>query len=285
MDLATKASVEWLCKKYKFWPQRTSGQNFLISRKVLSDIITAAQLQSNDTVLEIGAGFGTLTVELLKVAEKVIAVEMDKRLAVPLKKLAAVNKNLALIRGDIFKEWPAASSLLKDLQYKLVANLPYNITSLVLRNFLENKPRPRAMVLMVQKEVAERVVAKPGRMSLLAVAVQFFGQPEIIRIVSSENFWPSPDVDSAILRINGIGLDVNGYQKLLVDTSGEIFFKVVRVGFSAKRKQLHNNLAVGLGMDSIDIQRLLEKISINPRSRAQDLAINDWIKITQNISG
>jgi len=283
MDLASKASVEWLCKKYKFWPQRASGQNFLISRKVLSDILSTAQLQNSDTVLEIGAGFGTLTVELLKVAAKVVAVEMDKRLAVPLRKLAAVNENLALIEGDVFKEWPAASSLLKDLQYKLVANLPYNITSLVLRNFLENKPRPSALILLVQQEVAERVVAKPGRMNLLAVAVQFFGRPEIIRTVSAENFWPMPEVDSAVLRISKIGSDSQDYQKELQTKDHKKFFNLVKIGFSAKRKQLHNNLAAGLDMNNIKVQEILKKIGINPRSRAQDLAIDDWIKITQNI--
>lgn len=285
MLLASKETIQFLCKKYKFQPSRVSGQNFLVSEEVLDDIVDAAQLQGSDTVLEIGAGFGTLTVELLKSASRVVAVELDKRLVLPLKKLAKVNKNLQVVEGDVFKQRPAVNFKLKDLCYKVVANLPYNITSLFLRNFLEQKPRPKEMVLLVQKEVAERAVARPGKMSRLSVAVQFYGQPEIIRVVPAENFWPVPEVDSAILKICGIGRDVKGYQGLLGNIDEKIFFNFINIGYSAKRKQLHNNLAAGLRLANGLIQENLSRLGINPRARAQDLAIEDWIKIVQNIEG
>lgn len=285
MLLASKETIRFLCKKYKFQPSRASGQIFLVSEDILDDIVSAAQLQGSDTVLEIGAGFGTLTAELLKKGSQVIAVELDKRLVVPLKELAEVNKNLQIIEGDIFKQWPVIAPQLSDLSYKLVANLPYNITSLVLRNFLEQKPRPKEMILLIQKEVAERVVAKPGKMSRLAVAVQFYGQPEIIGVVPGENFWPVPEVDSAILKIGGIGRDVNGYQSLLGSIDKKFFFNFVNIGYSAKRKQLHNNLAGGFGLDNGLVQENLKSNGINPHARAQDLAIEEWVKIVQNIEG
>jgi len=283
MILASKETIQFLCKKYKFQPSRSSGQNFLVSENILNNIVHAAQLQGNDTVLEIGAGFGTLTVELLKGGSKVIAVELDKRLVVPLKKLAKVNKNLLVVEGDIFKQWLVISPKLKDLCYKIVANLPYNITSLVLRNFLEQKPRPKEMILLVQKEVAERVVARPGKMSRLAVAVQFYGQPEIIGVVPAQNFWPMPEVDSAILKIDGIGEDIDGYQSLLGSVDKKKFFNFINLGYSAKRKQLHNNLASGFRLDNGLVREIFKNIGINPHARAQDLAIEDWIKIVQNI--
>lgn len=296
MNLASLKTIKFLCQKYKFWPSRKSGQNFLVSEKVLHSIVQSAQLKEDDVVLEIGAGFGTLTAELLKTAQKVVAVELDKRLVKALKKLALLNKNLKVVEGDIFKQWPVVSRQLTDLSYKLVANLPYNITSLVLRNFLEQKPRPKEMTVLVQKEVAERVVAKPGQMSLLAVAVQFYGQPEIMKIVSKDNFWPRPEVDSAVLKIQGIsglthhslrqgeaGGDNKGYQWLLGDVDIKKFFSVVKTGFSAKRKQLHNNLAAGWRISNKKAKEILSQSGINPTCRAQDLSIENWAKIAQNI--
>jgi len=283
MNLASIETIQFLCKKYKFLPSPKSGQHFLISESSLSKIIQAAEPQKDDTVLEIGAGFGTLTVELLQRVKKVIAVELDKRMISALKRLAAVNKSLTLIKGDIFEQWPIISPRLVDYQYKLVANLPYNITSLVLRNFLEQKPRPSQMTLLVQREVAERVVAKPGKMSLLSVAVQFFGNPEIISFIPSRHFWPQPEVNSAILRIQGIGQDVGGYKKLLRGVELSRFFILVKTGFSAKRKQLHNNFAAGLRINNKKAREILIASGIDPISRAQNLSIEQWIKIAHNV--
>lgn len=283
MNLASRKTVQFLCKKYGFWPSRSSGQNFLISEKALHAIVESAHLVKEDAVLEIGGGFGTLTTELIKRASTVVTVELDKRLIKALKKLASVNKNLSVIAGDIFQQWPHVAGQLSDLQYKLVANLPYNITSLVLRNFLEQRPRPSEMVLLVQKEVAARVVARPGQMSLLSVAVQFYGVPEIVRTVSREDFWPAPAVDSAILKIQGISRDIKGYQGALGGMSTKKFFSLVKIGFSAKRKQLHNNVSAGLHIDSGQAKAMLSEAGLNPASRAQDLAIEDWVKIAHNV--
>jgi 16S rRNA (adenine1518-N6/adenine1519-N6)-dimethyltransferase len=279
MTLTSKETIQLLCKKYNFRPSRSSGQNFLISENTLQRIVASANLSDKDTILEIGGGFGTLTNELTAKAGQVITVELDKRLAVVLRKIAAVNKNLTIVEGDIFKKWPEVSSQLKDLQYKLVANLPYNITSLVLRNFLETKPRPSEIVVLVQKEVAERICAEPGEMSLLSVAVQFYGQPEIVALVNREEFWPAPEVDSAILRIQGVARDIRGYQGALGKISIEKLFSLVKIGFSAKRKQLHNNLAAGLRIEDKKAREILANVGIDPATRAQDLAIMEWIKI------
>jgi 16S rRNA (adenine1518-N6/adenine1519-N6)-dimethyltransferase len=284
MNLTSRETIELLCKQYKIWPQRSSGQNFLISEDVLKTIGDAARLTPQDIVLEIGAGFGTLTTQLAQSTQRVIAVEQDKRLLRAMRKLASVYKNIFLVEGDVFKQWPLFSGQLADQHYKLIANLPYNITSLVLRNFLESRPRPSEMVVMVQKEVAERVVASPGHMSLLSVAVQLYGSPEIIQTVSRENFWPQPDVDSAILRIRSIGQDHHGYIKMLGPTKEKNFFRIVRMGFSARRKQLHNNLAAGLQLDDAAVRTLLSQCSVDPAARAQALSIEEWIKIA-NIIG
>jgi 16S rRNA (adenine1518-N6/adenine1519-N6)-dimethyltransferase len=279
MNLASRQTIEVLCKKYNFWPRRESGQNFLISEKVLHSIVESAQLNSADTVLEIGGGFGTLTNELISRADSVITVELDKRLSAALKKIAGVSHNLKVIEGDVFKQWPVISSQLVDKKYKLVANLPYNITSFVLRNFLENKPKPSAMTLLVQKEVAERVTAGPGEMSILSVAVQFFGRPEIISLVPRENFWPQPEVDSAILKISEIGDDAPGYQKMLGAIPVKKFFSVVKIGFSAKRKQLHNNLSAGFRRDNAEIEKILSLAGVKAKARAQDLSLENWTEI------
>jgi len=285
VNLASLKTIKFLCKKYKFWPSRKSGQTFLISEKVLNTIVQAAQLKKDDVVLEIGAGFGTLTAELIKAAQKVVAVELDKRLVKALRKIASLNKNLKVVEGDIFKQWSVVSGELTDLQYKLVANLPYNITSFILRNFLEQKPRPKEMTLLVQKEVAERVIAKPGQMSLLAVAVQFYARPRIVNFVKKENFWPEPKVDSAILKIQGISVfdKLRLSEKPLRNVDAKEFFSLVKIGFSAKRKQLHNNLSAGLGINSETAKEILSQSDVNPNCRAQDLPIENWIKIAQNV--
>ena len=291
MNLTSFRTIKSLCKKYHFWPSRKSGQNFLISQDVLEKIIQGANLNSQDLVLEIGAGFGTLTFALASRVKKVIACELDKRLVKALRDLLIVQnvqdvesvKNVEVVQGDIFKQWPVASNQLSDGQYKLVSNLPYNITSLVLRNFLEKKPRPREMTLLVQKEVAERVVAKPGAMSLLSVACQFLGQPEIVGYAPRDNFWPKPDVDSAILRLRGILGDNRGYKGLLGDISVKNFFGLVKMGFSAKRKQLQNNLAGGLRISNEKIKKYLEDLGLNPQVRAQDLSLDNWLMLAQKL--
>jgi len=237
------------------------GQNFLIDENVLEKIIESADLDSNDTVLEIGPGLGILTLELAKRVEKVVAVEKDKTLCQVLESILRDNKvyNVEIINEDVLK--------ISDFQfsnYKLVANLPYYITSPVIRKFLEAEQKPELMVLMVQKEVGQRIMAKPLHMNLLAISVQFYAEPKIISYVSKNSFYPVPKVDSAIIKI---------IPKQIPEIDTEKFFEIVKKGFSAKRKMLKNNLS---GID-------FDQIGLNPKIRAENLSIADWIKIYETI--
>lgn len=284
MELASRKTIQYLCEKYKCWPSRSSGQNFLINARPLNTMIDAADIHPGDMVLEIGAGFGTLTQPLADAGASVLAVEQDCRLCRAVRKLAKANPRIIPVCDDIKTAWRGLSGQLTDQKYKLVANLPYNITSLVLRQFTEQSPRPERLVVMVQREVAERVVAEPGQMSLLSVAVQFYAQPEIVSQVPREYFWPQPRVDSAVLASTNIGQDVYGYQAQLGEVSDKSFFRVVKIGFSGKRKQLHNNIAAGLRLSSKQAQQIIAESGIDPAARPQELSIQDWVNLAMKIT-
>ena len=269
-----------LCKEYNIKPARSRGQSFLIRENVYDKIIEVADLNSSDVVLEIGPGLGFLTERLAKGAKKVIAVEIDKKLVEVLEKRLKEQGigNVEVVEGDILKFSIADFRLPID---KIVANLPYNITSIFLRKFLSggssfrvpesarDHDRSRSMVLMLQKEVAERIVAKPGKMSLLAVSVQFYSEPKIIDYVSKENFWPKPEVDSAIinLRLKNRSFGYAQDRDLRIDEKE--FFQLVKFGFSAKRKMLKNNLAGGFKISSEKAEDKLKKAGFSPKIRAQ----------------
>ncbi|MBU1075303.1 ribosomal RNA small subunit methyltransferase A [Patescibacteria group bacterium] len=273
--------TKYLTKKYGIHPQRKSGQNFLIEEEPLDIIINAAQLKKSDNVLEIGAGFGPLTKRLAEKAKKVWAVELEKRFMPELNKLGTAFPLIEIIHQDILKL--DISKLVSGQEYKIVANLPYNITSFILRKFLEQEPKPCAMTLLMQKEVAERVVASVGKLSLLAVSVQFYGKPQIIHGVSRTCFWPEPKVDSAIVKIGNIrtGKQIKERNKADgYDFSEKQFFQVVKAGFSAKRKQIHNNLANSLHVETQKIKKILVESGIKPEFRPQDIAVNSWKKLT-----
>jgi 16S rRNA (adenine1518-N6/adenine1519-N6)-dimethyltransferase len=257
--------------------KKSLGQNFLIDSAVLRKIVEAAELAPQDTVIEVGSGLGVLTAELAKYARHVIAVELDDNLSVLLKKTLSWAENLTVVHEDILKTaTPAlleAASLPAGSSYKVVANLPYYITSPVLRHFLETDFPPSMMVVMVQKEVAKVITAAPGDMSLLSVAVQFYGEARIVSAVSSHCFYPAPKVDSAILKIRLHG------QPYLDSSHAGSFFKLVRAGFCANRKQLVNSLSQGLGLSKDIIRPLLEKAGIAPVRRAETLTIPEWIEL------
>ena len=301
MDLTSKIVIKNLFKKYKIYPSKRLGQNFLIKKSVLEKTIEAAELSLEDIVLEIGPGIGNLTQEIAKRAKKLIAVEKDKKMVEILKETLKDFKNIEIIQGDILKT-DVSSYNLQATSYKLVANLPYYITSPVIRMFLESLNPPKLMVLMVQKEVAERICAYPPKMNLLAVSVQFYGKPEIVSLVSKKSFWPSPKVDSAILRIAPL---INADKRLI---NADLFFEIVKAGFSHPRKQLVNNLLVlrssksvgGLALDSLNgvkldkpphlriggggkasIKKWLEQNKIKPSQRAETLSIKDWINLAK----
>jgi len=262
-----------LLKEYGLKPSKGLGQHFLIGQGVLKKIIQTAGLKTTDVVLEIGPGLGILTRELAKMVKKVIAVEKDQRLCRILERELKNFKNLKIIQDDILKsniQYP-----ISNIQYKIVANLPYYITSPVIRKFLEMQNQPKLMVLMVQKEVAQRICSKPPRMSLLAVAVQFYAKPEIVSYVSKNCFWPEPKVDSAIIKITPINANKNANPRK--------FFKIVRAGFSHPRKQLINNFSQGLKIEKKEIKKWLQKNKINPKQRAETLNIKDWMRLTKTI--
>lgn len=260
-----------ICRLFSINPSRRKGQNFLIREDVYETIVEAAALHPTDLVLEVGPGLGFLTSRLASQAGRVIAVELDEKLADYLKVgfSGRGDKKVEIKRSDILRFW---SDDLIEGKYKIVANLPYNITSFFLRRFLSSLPRPELMVLMLQKEVAERIVARPPEMSLLALSVQYYAEAEIIRTVKASAFWPSPQVDSAVIRIR------TKREKVLPDEE-KAFFRLARTGFSAKRKMLKNNLAAGLKIKPGEAEKILVEKGLDPKIRAEDLSLEDWQKL------
>lgn len=274
MDLTSPQIIKELLSKHKAFASKGLGQHFLIDKGVLKDIIEAADLQLKDIVLEIGPGIGTLTAGLAQRAQRAIIVEKDENMVEILRETLAEFKNVEILTGDILKI-PDTKYLILDTKYKLVANLPYYITSPVIRKFLETtEARPQSMVLMVQKEVAQRICSKPPEMSLLAVSVQFYAKIETIRYVSKNSFWPQPKVDSAIIKITPFI-----QQK---STLTPLFFKIVRTGFSHPRKQLINNFSTGFSTGRQQVEQWLINNRIKPEQRAETLSIEDWINLTKS---
>lgn len=252
--------------------KKSLGQNFLISPYPIKDILNTAELKKGDTVLEIGPGKGVLTENLLLSGAKVICVEKDKDLIPLLQekfKKQIKKKELTLVEGDILD---IEIDKIINQKYKLVANIPYYITGSILRKFLEEKTKPEQMVLLVQKEVAQRIVAKDKKESLLSLSVKFFGEPIYIRTVSKGSFLPKPKVDSAILNIKNI--KDNNFPS-------DFFFKIIHLAFKHKRKQLLPNLAEVFSKDKLIL--LFDELNINPKTRAENLPINVWINICQKL--
>jgi len=304
MDLISLMRIKNFFKRYRIRPLKRLGQNFLVDRKVVRKIIEAANLGSRDVVLEIGPGIGNLTIELAKKAGKVAAVEKDPKMVEILKETLKDYKNIEIIQGDILKIFnyqlspgrlltqSAGQAIINQfsiINYKVVANLPFYLTASVIRKFLESKNPPKEMILMVQKEVAQRICprppklkerrrGKPPKMNLLAVSVQFYAKPEIISYVSKESFWPQPKVDSALIKIVPY---INNYTPDELFIKKE-FFKIVRAGFSHPRKQLLNNFSEKLKLNKEDVRIWLLKNNIQPTQRAETLILDDWISLTKN---
>ena len=271
--------VKELCRLYDIKPSRSKVQNFLVNPAVLDDIISAAQLSLADTVLEVGPGLGVLTERLVEQAGHVVSVELDDKLYRFLQTKFIDVHNLEIIHDDILT---ARGLSYQTTPYKVVANLPYNITSHFLKKFLTTEHKPTAMTLLLQREVAKRITAPAGAMSLLSVSVQLYGEPEVIVDVPRENFWPSPDVDSAVVHIKNIKT-ATAVDNLLGGISEKHFWKIVRIGFSARRKQLKNNLASGLGVTAESIEKTLKNMGFDPKIRAQELTVTDWVTIAQHL--
>lgn len=250
------------------------GQNFLKNNDIVKKIVAAADLAASDFVLEIGPGKGILTGELAKRAGKVVAIEIDGNLGALLRGKFKDQKNVEILQGDILQT--DLKNVLGSLasKYKVVANLPYYITSPIIRMFLEAELLPTEMILMVQKEVAERITAKAGAMSILAVSVQYYAKAEILFEVGKENFDPIPEVNSAVIRITR-----NSQPDTRDEEVNKKFFSVVRAGFCAKRKTLANNLANSFHLDKKIVEEKIKKVPLSGIVRAQELSVENWKKL------
>jgi 16S rRNA (adenine1518-N6/adenine1519-N6)-dimethyltransferase len=274
------SSAQALLRAYGLHPKKRLGQNFLSDPAAMEQIVAAADLTPAETVVEVGAGTGTLTRALAQRAGRVLAIELDEGLVDVLRARLADLPHVQIVHGDILRLSVSRLSdpPLCDRGFAVVGNLPYYITSAVLRRFLEKAPRPSRMVVTVQREVAERVVAVPGDMSLLAVSVQFYGQPRIVARIPPAAFYPPPDVESAVLRI-----DVAAEPPVVVQNE-RAFFRAVRAGFGQKRKTLRNSLSAGLGLDTSIVEQALRAAGIEPSRRAESLGLEEWARATQALS-
>lgn len=269
-------------------PKKSLGQNFLINENLLKTIVRAADVTKNDLIIEVGPGVGTLTYQLALAAGHVVAIELDQNMVAILRETLASLNNVTVLHEDILRldldrvirDWRVdikASNIhspISNIHYKVVANLPYYITSAVIRKFLDHPRKPSLLVLMVQYEVAQRIMAKPGEMSLLAVSVQFYAMPSLVMRLPAGAFYPAPKVDSAVVR-----LDVRAAQPA-VDV--ENFFRVAHAGFGQKRKQLRNALAAGLGISAQESEALLQRAGIDPKRRAETLTIEEWMRLANS---
>ncbi len=255
--------------------KKSLGQNFLKSPKAVSDIVSAGKVSAEDTVLEIGPGEGVMTAELLEKAKKVVVIEKDHRLIPILQEKfegEVANGKLEIIEADILEIDVENSEFAKN-PYKVVANIPYYITGQIIRKFLETKDKPVSMTLLVQKEVAERIVARDQKESLLSLSVKVFGDPKIVRTVGRGAFRPAPNVDSAVINIENIS------SNHLEGLKSEDFFNVLHSGFAHKRKQLLPNLSNDYLKEKV--ADAFEKIGLDFKSRAEDLPLEVWLKLTK----
>jgi len=271
IDLTNLRELRNLLYAHQMRPNKAFGQNFLVDRSVLQRIIGAAEINADDQVLELGAGTGVLTRELAKHARRVVAVELERDMLSLLAETTRYFANVELVERNMLYVDP--TEVFGSEAYKLVANLPYYITAPTFRHFLESTNPPHLLVVMVQYEVAQRIVAEPGDLSLLGVSVQFYGTPRIIAHVPARAFYPAPKVDSAILRI-----DLKD-EVPLTSNQRDSFFRLVQAGFSERRKQLHNSLAHGLHRKDAVVQAWLSAASIDPARRAETLSIEEWLQL------
>ncbi len=275
--MSTPLNVRQLLREFGVRANKSLGQNWLVDESALARIAAAAQLTPYDTVLEIGPGLGSLTRHLAAAAGRIVAVELDATLIPPLRHSLADYTNVTLVQGDILQVEP--SELMgRDTTYKVVANLPYYITSAAIRHLLEADPRPSLIVLTVQLQVAQRITAPAGKLSLLAVSVQFYGRPTLVTRIGAGSFYPVPKVDSAVVRIEP-------YRYPAVEvTDRDQFFAVVKAGFSQKRKQLHNALAAGLAQSQAQVAAALERAGVDASRRAETLTLDEWASVARAVS-
>lgn len=260
--------VHALLKRYNLDPYKGLGQNFLVDQGALEKIVACGEIEKTDTVLEIGAGLGSLTRLLAQAAGRVVAVEIDRKMIPPLKEVMGRYENCEIVQGDILELDPAA--LIGETEYLVVANIPYYITSAIIRHLLAAEVKPSRLVLTMQKEVAKRICAEPGDLSLLALSVQVFGEPRIATTIPAGAFFPPPKVDSATLVVELYP------ESFLSERQLEDFFVLAKAGFSQKRKMLRNTISSGLKISVDKAEGLLRQAGIDPTRRAQTLDLVEW---------
>ena len=263
-----------ILRKYGLRPNKKLGQNFLTDQSSLQNVVSAAQIMPSDTILEIGPGLGSLTRLLAQQAFRVVAVEVDAGFISILKVILAKYPNVEIIHGDILRLDPAR--LVAEPGYLVVANIPYYITSAIIRHLLDSKCLPGRLVLTVQQEVADRICALPGDMSLLALSVQVFGRPTIAAHIPAEAFYPPPEVDSAVVCVEVFP------EPQVPPTHTDLFFRLAKAGFSQKRKTLHNSLSGGMGWSKDKTEQLLLSSGIDPLRRAETLSLEEWLKLLKS---
>lgn len=275
-----KNQLSFLLKKYNLTPNKIRGQNFLISDQVLQDIISASQIKKDDLILEVGPGLGALTQELIKHGDRVVAFEVDKNFAKVLNKLKEVANNLEIVWQDILSltdaDWAKILFKHKKDNYKIVANIPYYLTSKFIQKFILAEKQPESMVLMIQKEVAERIVARDDKNSLLSLSVAFYAKSKIETIVTKDNFYPAPKVDSAVINI----FDIHFWS---YSQDEKKTWQLIKRGFASKRKKLVNNLSTDPNLSKEKILDVFLKLKLDKNVRAENLSPEDWLNLSQNL--
>lgn len=260
--------IPWILRQAELKPSRGLGQNFLSDNRILEKIVALADVTGEDEVLEIGPGLGSLTRHIALSASKVTAVEIDKKIFALLTDILKEHKNIDLVCGDILEQDPGKLGLHPG--YMVVANIPYYITSAVIRHLLEAPVKPTRIVLTVQLEVAQRICAQAGDMNLLALSVQVYGKPQVVMRIPSGAFYPPPKVDSAVVRIDLYPQPFIPMEHL------EIFFAICKAGFGQKRKTLRNSLSHGLKISTQEVEGRLANVGIDPQRRAETLSLDEW---------
>ncbi|HTL39444.1 MAG TPA: 16S rRNA (adenine(1518)-N(6)/adenine(1519)-N(6))-dimethyltransferase RsmA [Methylomirabilota bacterium] len=273
MNLSSVEELKSFLKNSHLRPKDYLGQNFLVDEEILQGIMEEAEIKPTDLILEVGPGLGTLTEELLKRGARITAIEKDEKLIPILNKNLKKYPNAKIISGDILR-----FNLSNQISgsYKVVANIPYYLTSKLFQYFLEQKNKPESLILMVQKEVGERVTATAGELSILGISVQVYADAEIILDVPKTSFWPVPEVDSVVLKI----IPKLKYPNLKDE---KLFFRILKIAFAGKRKQIHNTLASGLKLSKEEVNDLLKKAGIEPTTRPQDVSIDQWIELSLQV--
>jgi len=271
--------------RYGIRPSKGLGQNFLLDQRVIDRIVQASEVGPQDNVLEVGPGVGILTERLAEQGANVVCVELDRKMVAILKETLQGRALVHIVEDDILRIDPVdtLTQILglpnaEELQYKVVANLPYYITSAALRHLLTARVRPQILTVMVQKEVADRIVAEAGNLSLLAISVQVFGTPERICRVPAGAFYPRPQVDSAIVRVRMLPEPRVPHEELAS------FFRVVTAGFGQKRKQLHNSLSHNLSLEHNLVLSALGRAGISPDRRPQTCSIEEWAALARALA-